>query len=416
MLEVQKYLLSNSLEKLQEEFPVRCYKSEQDPLVIFSYDDIRIANEENRELKLHPIVRECRGLVLELDTWKLVAKPFSRFFNFTEFPEEDAKFNWNNFTCQSKEDGSLAILYYYNGGWRFNTRKSFAYSIIEFTEFTWQTLFETAIGSKLKDISYPFNPDFTYVFELTSLFNKLVRKYNIPSVYLLSAFDVQAGGTEISSDYCDAFVSLAKEEYNILRPTIYKFKSPEEIRTFLLENSEKDPTFEGVIARDDENRRMKIKSKTYEVYHKMRGNNNFLRSAKSQLEYMIFGNEDEFLAIFPEVTDLYYKNKEIYLQGFKDLLALWEQHKHIKDKKEFVFAIQNKTKFYDVLFSLRNRCERENIDETHQRLHDVWKENESLIYEVLFSEKPVKTKLPSQKSNRKALIEEALRKRNANLK
>jgi tRNA splicing ligase len=53
--------------------------------------------------KNHPITNECRGLVLETGTWKIVAKTFNRFFNLGELANTPDKFNWNNFRCESKE-------------------------------------------------------------------------------------------------------------------------------------------------------------------------------------------------------------------------------------------------------------------------------------------------------------------------
>lgn len=85
MLKVQEYLSDyaktlgpqGALNKLNEELAIRVATHEWLPLVILNYDQLDSP-------KTHPIVRECRGLVLEMETWKVVARAFERFFNLGE--------------------------------------------------------------------------------------------------------------------------------------------------------------------------------------------------------------------------------------------------------------------------------------------------------------------------------------------
>jgi hypothetical protein len=89
-----------TLESLSQELHLAINRHPTLPLVNFKYSQIDSP-------KLHPIVRECRGIVLEDGTWNLVAKAFNRFFNVGEDAEDFAKFDWTNFACTSKEDGCL---------------------------------------------------------------------------------------------------------------------------------------------------------------------------------------------------------------------------------------------------------------------------------------------------------------------
>lgn len=75
MLEVQKYLKTHSLEELKDEFDIN-YK-EYDDRVILKY---RIDSKP----KFHPIVKECRGLILSLPNFDVIARGFDRFFNYGE--------------------------------------------------------------------------------------------------------------------------------------------------------------------------------------------------------------------------------------------------------------------------------------------------------------------------------------------
>lgn len=124
---VQKYLREKSIElgsqaalsALTDEFAIRtALHPNGDPLVILNYSQIDSS-------KRHPLVQECRGLTLHLETWDVVARSFPRFFNYGECPDQDKKFDWNNFSAETKEDGSLILLYRFNNEWRVNTRGSF---------------------------------------------------------------------------------------------------------------------------------------------------------------------------------------------------------------------------------------------------------------------------------------------------
>src|SRR4051794_35366003 len=117
MLNVQAYLRSGkSASELSSELGIGIFAHSSLPLVGLKY--------ESSAPKDHPIVRECRGLVLEVGSWDVVAKPFDRFYNAGEVPEAFARFRWDRSICQAKEDGSLVIVYAYRGAWHVNTSRS----------------------------------------------------------------------------------------------------------------------------------------------------------------------------------------------------------------------------------------------------------------------------------------------------
>ena len=92
-------------------------------LVLYNYTDQctfeRLWNE-------HTI--NSRGTVYEVSTGKLVARAFPKFFNFSELSENKQKeiLNSKYFNTYEKLDGSLGIIYFYDGEWRVNTRGSFS--------------------------------------------------------------------------------------------------------------------------------------------------------------------------------------------------------------------------------------------------------------------------------------------------
>lgn len=71
------------------------------------------------------ITLQCRGLVTNSEG-KVVARPFQKFFNYEEYLENAPHMIPNEpFEVFDKMDGSLGILFNYNGEWIIATRGSF---------------------------------------------------------------------------------------------------------------------------------------------------------------------------------------------------------------------------------------------------------------------------------------------------
>lgn len=347
MLEVQKYLRSGkTLDDLTEELAIKQTHHPSLPLVILNYSQIDSP-------KVHPIVRECRGLVLEkTPEFSVVSRSFPRFFNWGEVQEEMKDFDFSDFVVQSKEDGSLALLYHYDGHWRVNTRGSFAQDKMEFQNFTWEEGVCKALGlNSLDEIDARLGGLLrccTIVCEFCSPWNKVVRKYEKPTLYLLTAFGVDG---ETGVVYCD---ELAKR-LGTPRPTLYQFKSLEEIQTFLQEQGTNDPTFEGVVIRDRHNHRWKIKSSCYLALHRLGSTKDCLFAPKNLLPFVLSGESDELLTYFGEVKEAYEQLEKKVCQFYEELESVWLAHKDIKDQKTFALAIKGKTPFVSLLFNMRKR-------------------------------------------------------------
>lgn len=186
MLQVQNYLLSGkSLADLTNEFGIVCKVHDNLPYVILNYDQIE------SKPKTHQIVRECRALILNTTDWSLVGRSFSRFFNWGEVADEMGDFDFSNFMVESKEDGSLVVIYWSEQlqSWLANTRGSFASDKMQFQNITWTEGFLLAIGAtSLKDLEGILDKSLTYVCEFCSPWNKVVRRYEQPKMYLLTIF------------------------------------------------------------------------------------------------------------------------------------------------------------------------------------------------------------------------------------
>ncbi len=362
MLQVQEFLKQNTIDDLTAQLGIKASKHETLPLVILNYDQIESP-------KTHPVVRECRGLVLHADTHQVVAKSFPRFFNWGEVADEMELFDFSDFSVHSKEDGSLVLLYHFENEWRVNTRGSFAGDPIQHQNFTWAEAIVKALGVvSLKDLNGKLNEDYTYVGEFCSPWNKVVRKYDKPTFYLLTIMD-RRSLAEVGIAQCDA---IAKE-MGWLRPIQYTFSSIDQIQEWLREQSATDATFEGVVIRDSKNARWKIKSATYLGLHRLKGDD--VWNPKHLLPFILAGEEDELLTYFPEVRDRFFELKSQILDEYCKLVEAWGDHRHIEDQKEFALTIKGQ-RFSSLLFQVRKEHGKA---QSSKDLRKKWAESEALI-------------------------------------
>lgn len=132
-------------------------------LVLYNYTDQCTFEKAWDEYTL-----AARGLIFELSTGNVVARPFPKFFNlgenesvsFANLPQEE-------FIAYEKMDGSLGIIYHYDNEWHVATRGSFTS--------------DQAIRGKqilLEQIQEPyFHEDCTYLAEIIYPENKIIVNY-----------------------------------------------------------------------------------------------------------------------------------------------------------------------------------------------------------------------------------------------
>ena len=85
------------------------------PLTIWNYSE-----KVQYEMLWDEVTIVCRGLVTD-DSGAVIAKPFPKFFNY----EEGKHTPTSEFEVFEKMDGSLGILFNYDGEWILATRGSF---------------------------------------------------------------------------------------------------------------------------------------------------------------------------------------------------------------------------------------------------------------------------------------------------
>ncbi len=368
IMNVTDYLKNNSLVTLEDQYHLIISRHDSLPLVILNYDQINSP-------KTDPLVMECRGLVVEEGTWDVIARPFGRFFNLGEAKNICDSFDWSDFSTMEKVDGTLAILYNYNGQWIVNTRRTFGEGQTV-TGTTWKELFFIAADSNFEEFCQDLDPEYTYLFEICSPYNKIVRTYTSPQLYLLAVIN-KNNGEELN---IKELVKLSSDK-NIKFPNYFEFHSPDEIIEWLDENAKNDATFEGVVVKDRNNLRIKIKSKTYVALHQLKSNDNLF--IPKNLVPIVLGAEcEEVLTYFPEVSQLVYEIKDKLEGEFQKLLQIWKDNKDVPmdQQKEFALKIKDNM-FSSILFSIRKEF---GENQTEEHLRKSWEKSADLIVKKLF--------------------------------
>lgn len=126
----------------------------------------------------------CRGLIVDTD-WRVVGRPFRKFFNWGEWPDDkQGDYLGRPYTVSEKLDGSLGILYYYDGSWHVATRGSF-------------TSDQAQVGASLLDIydtSHIPTEGVTPLVEIIYPGNRIVVDYGgVRELVLLAALSTATG-------------------------------------------------------------------------------------------------------------------------------------------------------------------------------------------------------------------------------
>lgn len=346
MLETQRFLRAGGcLDDLNKEFSIQVYSHPSRPLVGLKYHMIDSP-------KSHAIPRECRGLVLERDTWRVMAKGFPRFFNIDEMQDEHRHFDWSSCTVSSKEDGSLILLYRHEGEILVNTSGSFALTRAFSFEGTFSDLFWESCGVSKDAFHEVFDSvegRLTLVFELCTSRNKIIRRYPEPSCFLLAGFSVSDDEsiTELSDERCDALAS----RLSMPRPVFFQARDRAEVARRLRDEEDKDSTFEGYVLKDASGLRMKWKTPSYVSLHGLRGQGDVL-SPKNLVPLCLGSEKDEVLATLPELRSAALIVDHTLKSALHGLTAHWYRARTLKDQKAFALKVKDHP-LSGLLFTLR---------------------------------------------------------------
>jgi RNA ligase len=192
------------------------------------------------------ITIQCRGLVTN-SKGDIVARPFKKFFNYEEHkPEEIPN---ETYVVYEKMDGSLGILFNYEGEWILATRGSF-------------TSPQAIKGKEIldrHDIS-AWRKDNTYLFEIIYPENRIVVDYKgEEKLVVLGAFHTESG-----MEIPDSSLFWTQDSgFEI----VMTYKTWGETYDLLKEEISKDR--EGYVVKFKNGFRMKIKGEEYKRLHKI---------------------------------------------------------------------------------------------------------------------------------------------------
>jgi T4 RnlA family RNA ligase len=245
----------------------------------------------------------ARGLVTDNKTGEIVARPFKKFFNWEENRHTPTK----DFEVYAKMDGSLGILFTYDGGWVFASRGSF---------ISEQALKGMELLGKY-DLDL-LSPVYTYLFEIIYPENRIVCHYDYEDVVMLGCIENGEGNeVDIHDEYYSTNFNVVKKYDGITDYTTLKG---------MIGDNE-----EGFVIRFSNGERIKIKGEEYLRLHRI------MTGVSTTSVWDVLANGGNMEEILKNVPDEFYdKIKEVV----RDLVLRFDNIK--RDYFQYYLDITNK--------------------------------------------------------------------------
>jgi hypothetical protein len=324
-LEIQKFLEEHrdNWKSLLTSDPYNLTIRERDNFILFMYSQI------DSDFNI-PLVCECRGLILEKDTFKVICFPFTKFWNAQE--GKAASLDWATAKVQEKVDGSILKSFWYDGKWRFSTM-----SMIDASECTLQNDLDNRYptfyslfmeGARKACLNFDrLDKNCTYMFELVSPYNRVVVPY--------SEIEIYHTGTRNNLTLEELEVDIG-----VKKPKSYSFSNEAEVLDMAthLPFSE-----EGYVVVDANWNRVKVKGPAYVAIHHLKNNGDI--NKKRALAIIMLNEHFEFLSYFKEYKEFFDKIEDalkLYLSKVKaDIDSL--EGKVFPTKKDYAMIAKEMT-------------------------------------------------------------------------
>lgn len=322
----------------------------KDDLILLSYN-LNVAMEHNIKIDFtDPIVKECRGIILNKDTFDVVCYPFSKFGNYTE-PYADS-IDWSSAKIQEKIDGSLMKLYYYNNKWNWSTSGMIdANDAPASDNMTFYDLVKSA--NNYADIDFEsLDKNNTYMFELVSPLKRIVVQYNQTTLYHIGTRNNKTG-KELNVDI------------GIRKPKEYDYSSLDECIKFVERLETYDGLLhEGFVVVDKDYHRVKIKSTSYLAMHRAIDNHKVftLKRATEIIRANCIERYKDFPIEYEYLKKVEYDIAKIRKDIYEYLIYainLFEENGY--DKKSFALALRD-SRFKFLAFEAIKQENHENLD------------------------------------------------------
>lgn len=300
------------------------------PISIYNYSGKTQRDKLWSEYTIH-----ARGLVLT-DDYKIVAKPFSKFWNYFELGP-DYKLPDEPFEITEKLDSSLIIITNYKGNYIFTTRGNF--------------LSEQAIKAQeifQKKYSYiKLKEDITLccevIFPENRKMSQLVVDYgDMEDLILLAIFDNKTG-----QEYPLPYNNPNQQ----VLPLVKKYDGITDFQTLI---NWKQRNFEGFVVRFQSGFRIKIKLEEYIKLHRI------ISGLSTTRIWEVLRSGIDFSKYIQEMPEEHadWANKvksdleAEYVRIEQKCIGIFNQLKQIKERKEFAKAAKEHGELTPVLFKM----------------------------------------------------------------
>lgn len=316
MLKIQEFILAHeNWRELLADAPYNLKISEDDGFVLFKYN--QIASDFREE-----ICKEARGLILDTqDNFRVVRYAFKKFFNVDE--GFAAQLDWDTAVATEKIDGSIMSVWYARGKWRLSTNGTIDAFKAEINGVgpykTFGELFESVLP--LSTFAN-YNKHRCWTFELVSPYNKVVIDYPETKVYLLSIRDMDS----LEELGLDA-VEILADANGLTVPERYDLNNEADYRKVVEQMPE---GHEGIVVRDVNGERVKIKTLLYFEMH--RAKNNGVITLERIVDLIRANDHYEFLSYFPEYQSIFddvkrqIDHSEVVLEKVRQDVAEWKNN------------------------------------------------------------------------------------------
>lgn len=321
MLEVVKYIKShpNWREELSNS-PYNLKIIQEGRYIHLKYDQIESDFKEK-------IVQECRGLILEDETFRILACPFFKFFNYGESNAHEI--DWDSATYEEKFDGSLIKVWHddVEDKWIISSNGRIFAKSATVNNFLGQvyTNFEDLFLDSIKVDVNNFVKGYTYVFELISPYNQVVVRYDDCEVIHLMTRD-------------NSTLKEVEMDLGVRKPIKYSARCVEDLIEVTNRMTSQE---EGFIVVDKNYNRIKVKSPEYVKAHHLVTSltkMNLLRVIRSgeveEVRTYLKGRE-EFIDEMYNDFENFKRNLELLKSQFLDLMTRCET------KKDYAMAIKD---------------------------------------------------------------------------
>lgn len=288
---------------------------ENSPFNLKIKDDINfpnlflIHNQENSDFSLK-LVKECNGIIVEKDTFKIVCYTFNKCSDNTSF---DETLDLDNLYSEVALEGTLVRLFYYNNKWNLSTKKC-----IDASKSKWISnknfleLFNECLNGY--NIESYLHQQYCYSFILAHPENNIVINYQACTLFHISTRDMT------SLVEVDQFIGINKTD----KKKVDKTDLPVIFGQIL---NDSNLLYEGCIFIDHNYNRYKVRTPHFLKVRSLWGNTNnrFFRYLELRKDLNML---NEYLSYYPRDRDIFmiYEGKVSELAN--DIL-LYYMGKHV---------------------------------------------------------------------------------------